>query len=85
MHSYAQALLFGHYEIDVMFKIKHVPYFDDPIVASATNKVVLVEFIKIACASCHLLLGCELIRRDVLEVERRQGATWVMARLKLHS
>lgn len=78
VHSNTKTLFFGHNKVHLMFKIKHVPNFDNPIFASAAYKIVLIEFILIVCS---LFWRIELIWRDVFEIKGAQTVIWVMTRL----
>ena len=72
VHGNTEALFFWHDEVDVVFEIEHVPDFDNAIVASAADQVVLVKVVQVARACSHLLVRCKLVRRYVLEVKRRK-------------
>jgi len=66
VHGYTKALFFRYDKVHLMFKIIHVPNFDNTIFASTANEIVLIKFILIVFS---MLFKIELVWRDVFEVK----------------
>ena len=45
VHCDGEALLLGHDEVEAVLKVVHVPHLDSAVVATAADKVVLIELI----------------------------------------